>query len=117
MPDDYDRLLADLQQGRVTEQVADTPLFAASTRARATDPGTSHAAAAAAHADAQRAACLAALRQQGGLTADEVDAYLHWRPTTAGRRLGELRALGLIRATEQTRLTRSGRAALVWEAV
>lgn len=91
-------------------------LFAPSTRARRTDPATSHAAAHAQDGAAQRAAILAQLAA-GPMTADELDAALAWRPTTAGRRMRELWQLGLVRGTGQTRPTRSGRSAEVWAKV
>lgn len=81
-------------------------------RARRSDPRTSHAAAASMRGavGAQRAAVLAALHA-GPLTADEIDDVQGWRPTTAGRRLPELEAMGLVRRLPETALTRSGRQA------
>lgn len=89
------------------------------TRARPTDPPTSHAAAEGSREAArrQRACILACLRQYGDMTADELDDRLNWRPTTAGRRLSELARVGLIRSTGATRPTRSGHAAEVYTAV
>ena len=105
--DGYDRLLADLQAGKVSEQADDLPLFA-----RSTDPGTSWAAAKAAapHAATQRAAVLACLRQYGAMTYRELDDRLQWR-TGAQRRLPELAASGLIRPTGTVREN-----CRVWEA-
>ena len=87
--------------------------------ARATDPTTSHQAAAAArdHAGVQRVRILKHLQQCGMLTADALDEALQMRATSAGRRLPELEALGLARPTEKTARTRSGRQARLWEAV
>lgn len=92
----------------------------AHTHSRATDPATSYAAAASmpSAAETQRSDILAALRAAPlGLTSDEADAVLKWRPCTAGRRMHELVARGSIRATERTRLTRSGRSAVVYEVI
>ena len=88
-------------------------------RARATDPETSHEAAEsmAGAAGAQRAACLKHLRTVGPAIADEIDAAMGWRPTTAGRRLSELAEAKLAKITDQKRRTRSNRNAFVWEAL
>lgn len=122
MPYDPESVLKSLSDGQVADlpmfggSHAAAPLFPAHTRARLTDPPTSHQAAAAVDAAGQRAAILQALAG-GAMTADEIDAALGWRVTTAGRRLGELYRLGRARTTGATRPTRSGRAAEVWEAV
>lgn len=86
--------------------------------ARATDPATSHAAAASMEesAVAQRDRILWWLRNSGPSTADRLDAALALRPTSAGRRLPELRDLGLVRMTERMAKTRSGRPANLWAA-
>ena len=83
-------------------------------RARTSDPGTSHAAARSMEkpADVQRAKILAALVRP--MTADELDESLGLRPTSAGRRLPELREMGLVRELKATRPTRSGRQAHVY---
>ncbi|MEB3198434.1 MAG: hypothetical protein VKP62_14635, partial [Candidatus Sericytochromatia bacterium] len=82
----------------------DLPLFAPSTRARASDPVTSHQAAerAAPAASGQRACVLAVLRQYGDLTYREIDQRLNWH-TGAQRRLPELERLGLARPTGDER--------------
>lgn len=87
-------------------------------RARATDPATSHAAAASMRdvAAQQAAAILTHLREHGPATADALDAAIGWRPTTAGRRLAELERAGQVRRLEETAPTRSGRAAHRWAA-
>lgn len=106
MPDrGYAELFADLQAGKITE---DLPLFA-----RATDPGTSWAAAKAAEplAGTQRACVLAALRQHGPQTYRELDLLLNWH-TGAQRRLPELERQGLVRPTGDER-----EGCRVWEAV
>ena len=89
------------------------------TRARTTDPETSHKAAASMKdgAESQRGDIVHALNLYGPRTADELDAFCGFRPTTAGRRLSELRESGLARETNETRPTRSGRDATVWKAV
>jgi predicted ArsR family transcriptional regulator len=97
----------------------DLPLFA-----RRTDPPTSHAAAASMrdYAEAQRWMIVQLLGfAKTGLTADEIDLRAGWRPTTAGRRLGELVRTGRVRVKvvngePVTRPTRSGRPAQVYVA-
>lgn len=92
--------------------------------ARSTDPETSKAAAASMvdEAGRQRDALAAWLVTQGpnGATADEADPALNWRPTTAGRRFGELvrdgRAIrldGLDGRPKRKRTTGQGRDAFV----
>jgi len=49
-----------------------------------------------------------------GLTCDEADLLLGWRPTSAGRRMGEIVHLGLAVTTDRVRKTRSGRMAVVY---
>jgi hypothetical protein len=117
----YRDLFDDLQAGQMRNRVAaeteGLDLFAPHTRARLTDPGTSHEAAAQAHATEQRRLILLALDAAGPMTADEIDQYLNWRPTTSGRRMGELARIGTVRTTGEERRTRSGRMAEVWERV
>ena len=96
-------------------------------RARSTDPQTSHDAAASMVETAakQRERILTAFRLNPGkaFTADALDAYLaelyegQWPRTTAGRRLPELLERGLVRRLDETRPTRSGRNANLWEVV
>ena len=92
--------------------------------ARATDPETSHEAAASMVDEAarQRDRLAAWLVTQGphGAIADEADTALEWRPTTAGRRFGELvrdgRAIrldGLAGRPTRKRTTGQGRPAFV----
>lgn len=92
--------------------------------ARTSDPETSHQAAASMvdEAGRQRDALAAWLVTQGpnGATADEADPALKWRPTTAGRRFGELvadgRAIrldGLDGRPKRKRVTGQGRPAFV----
>ena len=92
------------------------------TMARTTDPATSHEAAAAVDAEGQRGEIMivlgiASFSLSGGMTADEIDEVIGWRITTAGRRLSELKARGLVEATGTQRLTRSGRFATVYRVV
>lgn len=85
-------------------------------RARNTDPETSHKAAVSMSkaAESQREEIYQYLKRNGPETADGVDRGLGYRPTTAGRRLPELRELGLIEMLDDTGLTRSGRSARLW---
>ena len=88
--------------------------------ARATDPGTSWAAARDAKptASAGRALALQLLREHpGGLTDFELAALSGMQQTSIGKRRGELRDAGLVRATDRRRPSPSGSAAIVWEAV
>lgn len=88
------------------------------TRARRTDPATSHAAAAAAGELARHhaAAILGALVQAGerGLTIHEAAGVTGIDHVAVARRLPELERRGVVRATELTRLSPSRRAARVW---
>lgn len=85
-------------------------------RARRTDPDTSHEAAAGAVDTArhQRAHILRVLKEEGPLTADEIDALIGWRLTSAGRRLPELAETGAVERTTERRPTRTGSMAYVW---
>lgn len=86
-------------------------------RARTTDPSTSHAAAASmkSAAIAQRMAALGCLSAYPeGLVHSEIDELLTWPAHTAGRRLPELREMGLAQKTGQQRKTSSGRFAAVY---
>ena len=93
-------------------------------RARSTDPRTSHAAGDAVDAAGQRERIMELLKAvgrptgmwHGGLNADQIDQYIGWRLTTAGRRLSELKRRGLVEVVGE-RLTRSGRKASVYRAV
>ena len=90
----------------------------ARTRARATDPETSHAAAeevrASGAALAQRAAVLAAVRSAPGLTSDELADEIGADRHMPARRLIELERGGLVRrgSARPSRLT--NRAGLTW---
>ena len=86
-------------------------------RARSTDPATSHEPARQVDAAGQRGLILNALVVgDAELTADELDTWIGWRVTTAGRRLSELKRRGLVEACGQ-RYTRSGRQATVYRCV
>lgn len=87
--------------------------------ARASDPDTSHEAAASMvdEAQNQRIQIYAWLVGHGPMTADELDEALGFRLTSSGRRLPELRETGKVRMTEEKRKTRSGRSARLWEAI
>jgi|GEM_PF-3994483 len=117
MSERFTRVWRDAQEARAAAQTPELPLFAPSPAARLTNPETSHAAAQSMREQArvQRASIVACLRQYGPQTADELDARLNWRPTTAGRRMAELAKLGTVRTNGETRPTRSGRAAEVWD--
>jgi hypothetical protein len=86
--------------------------------ARSTDPDTSHEAAvrnlSGRNTDRRRA--LAALVAVGddGLTDFELAARLSRQQTSAGKRRGELRDLGLVADTGRRRSAPSGSAAIVW---
>lgn len=78
---------------KTTGQVGNEGLPLLEPLARRTDPETSRLAAALAKdvAHDQRQEILAyLLAHPEGATGDELDLALRWRPTTAGRRLGEL---------------------------
>ncbi len=60
---------------------------------------------------------LAYIRRTGGSTCDEVEAAEYLRHQTASARIRELVQMGLLRDSDRTRKTRSGRAAVVWEAM
>ena len=90
-------------------------------RARTTDPAMSHGAAAMVDAEGQRGKIMDLMDsgrplRVGGWTADEIDEYIGWRVTTAGRRLSELRRRGLVEPCGE-RLTRSGCKATVYRCV
>lgn len=68
-------------------------------------------------ADALRARVLRHVRETGGATCDECEVSLGLRHQTASARIWELAKAGFIRDSGRTRKTRSGRAAVVWEAL
>jgi hypothetical protein len=84
---------------------------------RATDPDTSHRAAARApslRAHDRRAALLILADNPEGLTDFEVGALMCRQQTSAGKRRGELRDLGLVRDSGARRASPSGSSAIVW---
>jgi len=84
--------------------------------ARTADRGTSHAAAFSmiSAASSLRTAVLAEMRLHGPGTRDEIAHRMHMPPDKIWRRFSELKDLGLIEATDQTRLGDSGRHQSVW---
>lgn len=89
-------------------------------RARRTDPATSHEAAArvAEFSSAHHQRVMDALRRAGGRAGAEQIAHIAGMDAYAARkRLPELQALGAVRATEETAMTRSGRRERVWVVV
>ena len=50
--------------------------------------------------------------EAGPMTADKLDEVIGWRVTTAGRRLGEMKG---VRMLKESGITRSGRSARLWE--
>jgi DNA-binding transcriptional ArsR family regulator len=87
--------------------------------ARATDPGTSWAAASMTEprAGTNRALALRLLREHpDGLTDFELAEMSGLQQTSIGKRRGELVDAGLAQATEQRRRAPSGAWAIVWQA-
>ena len=101
---------------KTIDQTGGLPMW---TRARTTDPETSHDAAESMYdeATAQREHIHQWLIVHGGMTADGLDQALGLRVTSAGRRLSELEASGEVRKTDRKDVTRSGRYATIWEAI
>jgi len=88
--------------------------------ARRTDPGTSWAAARLTEprAGTNRARALAVLREHpDGLTDYELADLTGLQQNSVGKRRGELRDVGLVRATNLQRRAPSGAWAIVWQAV
>ena len=85
-------------------------------RARASDPATSHEAAASVKESAaiQREMIVNLIRRRGPLTNDEIDEAFAWREGTASRRTIELYRHGDLQRDPRTvRETRTGRKAMV----
>ena len=101
---------------KTLDQIGGLPMW---TQARTSDPETSHAAAESMYdeARAQRGHIHLWLMDHGGMTADALDQALGLRVTSAGRRLPELEADGKVRKTDRQAMTRSGRSAIIWEAI
>lgn len=87
--------------------------------ARNTDPGVSHAAAArvAEFVGTHTDRIYSCLVKHGPLTKDQIAARSGLTATQVDRRLPDLLAAGDARPTGETRLSASGRAERVWEAV
>jgi hypothetical protein len=87
-------------------------------RARASDPETSHEAAASMldTAARQRLRILAFLNDCGtnGATSNEIDQHFGWDAATAGRRMKELTDMGVVTRTARRRVTTRGRRAAVY---
>lgn len=85
-------------------------------RSRATDPLTSVDAGRAADLCRSQAVVLAAMRARGvGVTQEELVRYLSGlSPSRVRSAVSELAEQGLVEATNETRLTKYGRAARVW---
>lgn len=86
-------------------------------RSRATDPVTSVDAGRAADLCRSQAVVLAAMRARGvGVTHEELVQYLPGlSPSRVRSAVSELAEQGLVEATDETRLTKYGRQARVWE--
>lgn len=86
-------------------------------RSRTTDPNTSVDAGRAADLCRSQAVVLAAMRARGvGVTQEELVQYLPGlSPSRVRSAVSELAEQGLVEATEETRLTKYGRQARVWE--
>lgn len=84
-----------------------------------TEPDTSRAAAEAIAPSASllRGKCLAALREFGPMTADEIADRVGITPFSARPRCTELLALGMIVDTGERRRNSSGRSAKTWRAI
>ena len=85
--------------------------------ARATDPDTSHDAAAMQTPQRRERGQWLALQHLatlGPLTDFELAALTGWQQTSIGRRRGELVSAGLVERTEDRRSTPSGATAAVW---
>lgn len=88
--------------------------------ARATDPGTSHGAAAQtkARAPRHRELALKVLREHPeGLSDFELAAITRVPQTSIGKRRLELQRMGLVAATDERRPSPTGTPAMVWRAM
>lgn len=88
------------------------------TLARATDPETSHQAAARVHefAPSHCAQVLSALRRFGRAGAEQIAAATRMDSYATRKRLSDLQHAGLAEPTEDTRKTAGGRSERVWRA-
>lgn len=102
-----------LQAAAATDH--DAPLFHPSHLARATDPATSHEAAASIDLGALQRAALEAVRASEGRTATELAiANGHGDPRVFNRRLGELEKGGYVIRGKARRCSVTGRSAATW---
>lgn len=69
------------------------------------------------HTAGLRGTILALLVEQGPLTSQEIEDRTGLEGNTVRPRLVELRAFGRVRDSGRTRLTRSGREAVLWESL
>jgi hypothetical protein len=85
---------------------------------RATDPDTSYQAAvrnlSGRHTDRRKALAALVAAGDAGLTDFELASRMGRQQTSAGKRRGELRDLGLVEDTKRRRAAPSGSAAIVW---
>lgn len=90
--------------------------WAASPRARTTDPETSHAAARSmtGTASEHRERILGVLEVHGDLTSEQIGEHCGMSSVQVCRRMKELERLGLAEPTSEQRRTQSGRMARVW---
>jgi len=89
------------------------------THARTTDPFTSHEAAeqALSLSDRHRWIILAALKEYGAMSKDEIANVTDLNGIQIARRLPDLEKANLARPTGETRTSESGRQERVWECV
>ncbi|WP_336652366.1 MULTISPECIES: hypothetical protein [unclassified Leucobacter] len=88
-------------------------------RSRVTDPVTSVDAGRAADLSRSQSVVLAAMRARGvGATHEELEQFLPGlSPSRVRSAVSELAEQGLVQATDETRNTKYGRAARVWEVI
>lgn len=102
----------------MTGQFFTDDLFSFAQRSvRASDPSTSSRAAFShltTRATDRRVALAIHAQEPSGLTDFELAELMRRQQTSAGKRRGELRDLGLIEATQERRPAPSGSAAIVW---
>ena len=84
--------------------------------ARNTDPFTSHQAAARTEFRARHIATIYAALKTGPMTKDEIADRTNLDHVAVARRMTEMEAKGLVRRTDLTRPSKTGRECTVWEA-
>lgn len=92
------------------------PAYPTVPAARPTDTSMAAADSVADRAGSLRDDVLMAIRQRGGLTADEAADAIERDILTIRPRVSELRAMGAIEDSGERRSNSSGRAAIVWRA-